>query len=206
MKLIGMIDSPYVRRVAISLTKLNLAFEHLPLSVFSNFDQIKSINPVVKVPTLVTDDGTALMESCLILDYVERLVAPAKSLVPTDLKRYTQAQKITGIALGVCEKAVQAVYEYKLRPAEKQYQPWLDRVHTQLNAALTCLDQEATNASPWLLGSECLQADITSAVAFRFACAKLPDHVQASAYPALAAFSAQAEATDSFKAFPFPED
>lgn len=206
MKLIGMIDSPYVRRVAISLTKLNLAFAHLPLSVFSDFDKVQAINPVVKVPTLVTDNGTALMESCLILDYAERLAGDHNSLLPADLTLYTRAQKITGLALGVCDKAVQAVYEYKLRPDEKQYQPWLDRVHTQLAAGLECLEQEARNATPWMLGTECLQADITSAVAFRFACAKLPGHIHASTYPALASLSAQAEATDSFKAFPFPED
>ena len=51
MKLIGMLDSPYVRRVAISLKSLGLPFEHHSLSVFSTFEQFKAINPVVKAPT-----------------------------------------------------------------------------------------------------------------------------------------------------------
>ena len=57
MRLIGMLDSPYVRRVAISLQLLDLRFEHASISVFRQFDAFAAINPVVKAPTLVADDG-----------------------------------------------------------------------------------------------------------------------------------------------------
>ena len=76
MKLIGMLDSPYVRRVAISLQLLGLRFEHQSLSVFRGFDSSSSINPVVKAPTLVCDDGTVLMDSTLIAA-VRRGAGPA---------------------------------------------------------------------------------------------------------------------------------
>ncbi len=76
-----MLDSPYVRRVAIALQLLGLPFEHRALSVFRTFDQFRAINPVVKAPTLVCDDGTVLMDSSLILDYAETLAAP-RSLLP----------------------------------------------------------------------------------------------------------------------------
>ena len=205
MKLVGMIDSPYVRRVAVSLNMLGLTFEHMSLSVFSAFDTIKAINPVVKVPTLVTDD-VVLMDSNLILEYAERLAPSGHTLMPTDLKTYAQAQRVTGIALAACEKAVQIVYERNLRPAEKQHQPWLDRVHTQLTSALKLLEDEAQDTSSWLFGNKMLQADITSAIAFRFACGKLPDQIRANDYSALAAFSARAEATTAFLAYPYPAE
>ena len=48
MKLVGMLDSPYVRRVAILLQVLGLRFEHQSLSVFRGFDEFRRINPVVK--------------------------------------------------------------------------------------------------------------------------------------------------------------
>jgi glutathione S-transferase len=70
MRLIGMLDSPYVRRVAISLTAVGIPFEHEPLSVFRTYKEFEAINPVVKAPTLVLDDGTVLMESSLILEYI----------------------------------------------------------------------------------------------------------------------------------------
>ena len=62
MKLIGMLDSPYVRRVAVSLQLLGLSFEHQSLSVFRGFDEFRRINPVVKAPTLLCDSGVVLMD------------------------------------------------------------------------------------------------------------------------------------------------
>ena len=67
MKLIGMLDSPYVRGVAISLKcreipfeHQQIPFEHQPLSVFRNFEEFSQINPLVKAPTLICDDGEKL--------------------------------------------------------------------------------------------------------------------------------------------------
>src|SRR5262245_45165972 len=74
MRLIGMMDSPYVRRVAVSLKCLGLPLVHEPVSVFRHYDRFAAINPVVKAPTLVTDDSVVLMESTLILEHAERLV------------------------------------------------------------------------------------------------------------------------------------
>ncbi len=85
MRLIGMLDSPYVRRVAISLKMMGLPFEHEPVSVFRHYEQFAAINPVVKAPTFVTDEGIVLMESSLILDHLERLAAPERVLTPRDI-------------------------------------------------------------------------------------------------------------------------
>ena len=54
MRLIGMLDSPYVRRVAVSLKLMGCDFELSQISVFRGFDEFRSINPVVKAPTLIT--------------------------------------------------------------------------------------------------------------------------------------------------------
>src|ERR1700722_9963946 len=97
MLLIWILDSPYVRRVAISLQLLGLGFEHRALSVFRTFDEFRAINPVVKAPTLVCDDGTVLMDSGLILDYAQALAQ--RSLLPADLPRRTADLRLTGLAL-----------------------------------------------------------------------------------------------------------
>ena len=85
MRLIGMLDSPYVRRVAISLQLLGLRFEHQSLSVFRTFDQFREINPVVKAPTFICDDGAVLMDSTLILQYAEALAGSGRRLLPTGI-------------------------------------------------------------------------------------------------------------------------
>ena len=198
MRLIGMLDSPYVRRVAISLKLMGIACELEQISVFRGFDQFRAINPVVKAPTLVTDDGLVLMDSSLILDYLAHRAGPAKSLMPPDPRRRTETLRVIGLALAANEKAVQIVYERNLRPPEKQHQPWLERVHGQLLEALSELEKEAARLSGWFGGGQMTQADVTVAVAWRFARHVLPDFVAAEQFPHIAAHSARAEALPAF--------
>lgn len=80
MQLIGMLDSPYVRRVAVSLQLLEVPFEHRAISVFGTYEQFRQINPVVKAPSLICDDGSVLMDSTLILDYAQSLACPGLTL------------------------------------------------------------------------------------------------------------------------------
>lgn len=201
MRLIGLLDSPYVRRVAISLRLMELPFSHEALSVFRNFEAFVAINPVVKAPTFVTDDGVVLMDSALILEYLERLVPNERSLMPQETATYARAQRIIGLALAACEKSVQIVYERNLRPPEKHHQPWIDRVQGQLEAAYRLLEQEIA-AKPRAFADRPLQADVTSAVTWRFTQMELPGLIREEHHPALAALSASAENTPAFLAFP----
>lgn len=202
MRLIGMLDSPYVRRVAISLTLLDLPYVHEPLSVFRHYDSFAAINPVVKAPTLATDEGIVLMESSLILEHAERLADPRLSLAPTDIPTHARAQRIVGLALAACEKAVQIVYERELRPVEKQHQPWVDRVRGQLLAAYGLLEAEVAGHEGWLTGERPLQADISTAVAWTFSRNLVPDIVRDDDFPHLSAFALRAEALPAFRATP----
>lgn len=200
MRLIGMLDSPYVRRAAISLALLDVPFRHESVSVFSTFEQFRAINPVVKAPSLVCDDGTVLMDSSLIIDYAEAVAG--RSLMPSELGARQRALRIIGLALAACEKAVQDVYEHNLRPAEKQHQPWLDRVDGQLARAYALLEQEiATRAVP-ADASTLTQADVTTAVVWTFTQALLPGKVASAQHPSLAAFTAAIEQFDVFRNWP----
>lgn len=205
MHLIGMLDSPYVRRVALSLDSLAVPFTHEALSVFRDFAAFAAINPVVKAPTLITDDGTVLIDSQLILEHAERLAGAARSLAPVDIPAHARAQRIVGLALAACEKTVQIVYETQLRPAERVHQPWLDRVNGQLAAAYGLLDESIAAQAPgtgWLFGPELLQADITAAVSYGFTRHMLPDALAPDTVPHLAALAARAEATPVFQRWP----
>lgn len=198
MQLIGMLDSPYVRRVAVSLRLMGVGFEHQAVSVFRTFEQFHRINPVVKAPTLVCDDGTVLMDSTLILDYVESCLAPAKSLMPATPAGRQRALRLIGLALAACEKSVQIVYERQLRPAEKQHQPWLERVEGQVLAAYGELEREFERA-PLAASAEGIgQAGVSVAVAWRFTQLMLPDVVKAADFPLLQAFAQQAEQLPAF--------
>jgi glutathione S-transferase len=202
MQLIGMLDSPYVRRVAISLQLLNLPFEHQSISVFRQFAQFQAINPVVKAPSLVCDDGVVLMDSTLILDYAEALAAPNKSLMPAAIAERQHALYVIGLALAACEKSVQIVYEKNLRPVEKIHTPWIERVTGQLLAAYDALEISLMN-HPLALGSDTVnQAGTSTAVAWHFTQQMMPEIVSARLYPRLQEFSMQAENLVEFIAAP----
>lgn len=202
MQLIGMLDSPYVRRVAISLKLLDIPFSHQPLSVFRNVDEFRHINPLVKAPTLICDNGEMLMDSTLILDYLEKFVASEKSLMPKDSSSYQHSLRLISIALVACEKTVQIFYERTLRPIEKQHQPWLDRAKQQLVEAYNLLEPIAAKRDPWLIAEQPLQPDITICVAWRFTQFIIPDVIAPTSYPALAKFSEYAENLPEFLSTP----
>jgi glutathione S-transferase len=191
MQLIGMLDSPYVRRVAIALIIAKTPFIHRPISLFRHIDQFSKLNPLLKAPTLLTDDGVALMDSSLILDYLAGVESGIAALTPSKAPQRLEALRATGLALTVMEKAVQRHYERMLRPAEKQHEPWVDRVMGQLSAGLSAMDAELPG-SGWISGELGL-ADITVACAFGFTHALLADVVETSRYPNLGAFWARAE-------------
>lgn len=202
MQLIGMLDSPYVRRVAISLQLLGLRFEHRSISVFSTFTQFQQINPVVKAPSLVCDDGQVLMDSTLIIDYAEAIAAPRKSLMPATIPERQQALRVIGLALAACEKSVQIVYERNLRPAEKLHQPWVARVTGQLMAAYDLLESELQRKPLAVTRDTMGQDGVSAAVAWHFTQMMLPEVVNAANYPVLREFSSQAEQLPTFRAAP----
>ncbi|MDE2428498.1 MAG: glutathione S-transferase [Burkholderiales bacterium] len=201
MKLIGMLDSPYVRRVAISLQLLGLRFEHQSLSVFRTFSEFQQINPVVKAPSLVCDDGEVLMDSTLILAYAEALARP-RTLLPMGLQKLQHDLRLTGLALAACEKSVQIVYERGMRPPEKLHEPWVTRVTGQLLAAFGELEKELS-AQPFTVTSSTLrQSGVSIAVTWHFTQQMLPEVVAAADFPHLHAFSVAAEALPEFRAAP----
>lgn len=201
MKLIGMLDSPYVRRVAISLQLLGLRFEHQSLSVFRTFDEFSRINPVVKAPTLVCDDGETLMDSSLILQYAEALAHP-RTLLPSEPSALQHDLHVIGLALAATEKSVQIVYERGLRPPEKRHDPWLGRVTGQLLAAYGELEGDLSRRPLPVDRDGINQAGITVAVAWQFTQQTLPGDVPAERFPRLCEYSRQAETLPAFMAAP----
>ncbi len=201
MKLIGMLDSPYVRRVAISLQLLGLKFEHQSISVFRGFAEFQRINPVVKAPTLICDDGEVLMDSTLILEYAQALASP-RTLMPTGIKEMQHELRLIGLALAATEKSVQIVYERNLRPSEKLHEPWVNRVVGQLTAACDELESEMASYPASPTSTNISQAGVSIAVAWHFTQQMVADVVPAERFARLAKYSAKAEALPEFLAAP----
>jgi glutathione S-transferase len=201
MELVGMLDSPYVRRVAVAMLAAGVPFAHRPISLFRHIDEFSQINPLLKVPTFVADDGTVLMDSSVILDYLACVSPALAALTPSAPAARLDASRATGLALIVMEKAVQRHYERALRPPEKRHEPWIARVDRQLTAGLEALDRELPG-SGWIGGGDLGVADISVVCAFGFTQGLLADLVDTARYVRLAAFCALGEELPAFRAAP----
>jgi glutathione S-transferase len=202
MLLIGMFDSPYVRRVAVSMRRLELPFEHANWSVGVDFERIREYSPLGRVPVLVMDDGVALCDSAAILDALDDRVGPQRALLPTTGPSRREALRLVWLAIGASEKARDQIYERMVRPPEKRHEPWVARCREQMHGALgqielTCRER---GAGAWLVDDRLTQADITVACLGTWSNESLGVLTGDHAYPALKALVDRCEALPEFRA------
>jgi glutathione S-transferase len=200
MLLIGMFDSPFVRRVAVSMKVLQLPFEHANWSVGKDFERIRKFNPLGRVPTLVVDDGEPLIDSAAILDYLDEIVGSERALMPRSGAARRAALRLVSIATGAAEKGVLQVYEGVFRPPEKRHEPWLLRCRTQMHAALAELERASAGRPNrgWLIGEAMTQADITVVCVFDFLCEAF--ELAAALHPSLRELAARCSERPEFAA------
>ncbi|MHA3105008.1 glutathione S-transferase family protein [Acinetobacter sp. ANC 3791] len=195
MKLYGMLDSPFVRRVAISLASQQIDFELIQLSVFSTFNEFSQINPVVKAPTLLLDDGTYLMDSTLILQYIEHQQKLSFFALSA------QGYQLLGLILALAEKAVQYVYETQLRAAELQNPTWKQRVLHQAEKACQAIEQQLQGYPFHPEDQVC----ISLAIVWTFIQKKLTGLIAEVNYPHITQLQQQMEQTEVFQRYAYPQ-
>jgi glutathione S-transferase len=201
MQLIGMLDSPYVRRVAISMMRLGLPFERHDWSVGADFDRIRQFSPLGRVPALVLDDGTVLVDSSSILDALDDLVGPSRALLPATGTNRREALRLMSLAIGAAEKSRDQIYERMVRPPEKYHEPWVARCREQMHGALGELEKSCARRGPsgWLVDDRLTQADITVGCISTLLADTL-DVFAGGSYPGLAAHVARCDALPEFRA------
>lgn len=195
-----MFDSPFVRRVTVTMKLLGLPFEHANWSVGRDFERIREFNPLGRVPTLVLANGERLFESAAILDYLDEFVGPGRALLPAAGPERRQALNLIAMATGAADKGVLQLYERVFRPESRRHQPWLDRLRLQMTASLGALDRYISEQgeSQWLVGKRLSQADVTAVCAFTFLNDSLGVASDAAMFRSLAMLAARCEAMPAF--------
>jgi glutathione S-transferase len=195
MILVGQYDSPFVRRVAVSLRVLGFDYEHDRRSVFSDFDAMRKVNPLVRIPSLVLDGGETLIDSAAILDWLDEAVGPARALAPAAGPGRRAVLRRVALATGAIDKVGAATYERLIRPSAYRWPEWIERCLVQGVGAI-----EALAAEPWPLQAALDQAWITTACMIHYV-RKVNDEVMpVGRYPALDAMAARCEALPAFEA------
>jgi glutathione S-transferase len=195
MILVGQYDSPYVRRVAVSLHVLGFAYEHDTRSVFADFDAMRQVNPLGRIPSLVLDDGEVLIDSAAILDWLDQEVGPAQALVPAAGLQRRRTLRLIALATGAIDKIGAATYERVIRPSALRWPEWIERCRTQGAGALATLAAE-----PWPAGAPLDQAQITTACMIRYVQMADPEMLPPGRHPSLDALSTRCEALPEFQA------
>lgn len=202
MKLIGQLDSPFVRRAAVSLIHYGFCPEFETLSVFSDFEAILQMNPLGRVPFLLLDDGSYLFDSQSIVDFGESQAPVGRSLVPAMATDRCKVLQVESVAVGLMEKAVALRLETVHRADKLRDIPWIERIERQITSGLQWLEQ--VPASPWLHEVGFTRADLSTAIAYTNLRKKFPDLVPLGRYPSLEAHCKCAERLQPFAAAPFP--
>lgn len=200
MILVGQYDSPYVRRVAISLRVLGLKYEHDTRSVFGDFDSMRRTNPVGRIPSLILDDGEVLIDSAAILDWIDEAVGAERALLPRSGPERRRALKLMALATGAIDKIGAANYERMIRPSPNRWPEWIERCLVQGRGAIAALAAE-----DWPATAPIGQAQITTGCMLRYVAMTDPDSLPPGRHPALDALSARLEARPEFRAT-FPAD
>lgn len=205
--LLGLYDSPFVRRVAITMTHYGVPFEHTSLSVFRHMDAMRPLNPLFKVPMLVLPSGEKLYESAYILDHLDEEAAARGQTPLTPPHGAARRAVLQASALGMIavEKAVALVYEFR-RPDDKRWPEWEARLREQMRQALVLLEAQLNANGDWLVGQAMTQADVTAAVTVGFIRYVVAEEWPVGLCAHLEGLGRRLENTAAFRAVPIDEE
>jgi glutathione S-transferase len=198
MILVGQYDSPYVRRVAISLHVLGFDYEHDTRSVFGDFDSMRTTNPLGRIPSLILDSGETLIDSAAILDWLDEQVGPARALLPHTGAERREALRRIALATGAIDKFGGANYERLIRPSQYRWPEWIVRCLTQGRGALATLE-----AMSWPADAPLDQAQISTCCLINYLKVTAPDYFSSQQFPRLEALWQQLERLPAFRATSF---
>jgi glutathione S-transferase len=205
MILVGQFDSPFVRRVAVTLNHYHMPFTRNPISVFRNAAEMRKINPLIRVPSLILETGETLIDSSAIIDHLDEAAGPARALTPAHGPERRKVLQAVVLALGTTEKAVALFFERLFHIDKHINRDYEKRMLAQIRAGLDRLEDNC--GAPWFFDDRFTQADITIGCMVYYMKMRVPDVFPADAFPKLHALALHCETKEDFvKARPSPDE
>lgn len=203
--LVGMLDSPFVRRVAIALEHYGIAYEHRSIATMAEEAEFARYSPLKRAPTLVLPNGETLFDSHLILQHLDELAPPERSLLPADEAERFSCRQVTGVATGLADKAVHGVYEKVFHAVEARNQKFLKRIEGQIADSLAWLEARAPTEQ-FLFGSRLSHADVALGTALGFTREAHPDWLRLDQAPRVRSWIERLDALPLFRQTYLPLD
>jgi glutathione S-transferase len=182
MKLIGSTTSPYVRKVRVVMAEKRIDYQFVLEDPWSAQTRVGDANPLGKVPTLVMEDGGAVFDSRVIVEYLDT-ITPLNKLIPASGRARVEVRCWEALADGICDAAVAARLESRRADGERS-PSWLARQRAKIDSALQAAASGLAD-KPWCAGNQYSLADIATGVALGYLDFRLPDVAWRERHPNL---------------------
>ncbi len=150
MKLLLRGPSPFGRKGTFAIAHLGLS-DRVDVGVPDDEESLRKLNPLAKVPALIIEDGTALFDSRVILEYLDTLAGGDK-IIPVETGARFGALREAALADGILEGALLVTYEGRYRPDQTPYEPWLDFQRGKVGRGLAAMADAPPAITPLTVG------------------------------------------------------
>lgn len=197
MKLIGSLASPYVRKVRIAMAEKKLDCDLFLENVWAPESTILESNPLGKVPCLIMEDGGAMFDSRVIVEYLDTL-SPVGKLIPPNGRERAEVKCWEALADGVLDAAVLVRLERTLRPEAQQSPEWIKRQLAKVDAGLKAMSTGLKD-KPFCSGTYYTLADVAVGCALGWLSFRFPEIDWRTPYPNLEKLFDKLSERPSFK-------
>ncbi len=196
LRLVGSLTSPYVRKVRIVMAEKRIECQLELEDVWSPDSKIQQANPLGKVPCLIREDGGAVFDSRVIVEYLDTMTPVAK-LIPSTGRERVEVRTWEALADGVLDAAIAVRLEQTQRPPEQQSQKWIDRQMGKVDAALEAM-AHGLEGRNWCHNNAYSLADIAVGCALGYLDFRFPQIDWHSRHPSLDKLHNRLAARQSF--------
>ncbi len=173
MKLVGSLASPYVRKVRVVMAEKKLDYEFVQENVWSPDSKILASNPLGKVPCLIMEDGGAMFDSRVIVEYLDTLT-PVGKLIPAQGRERAEVKCWEALADGVCDAAILVRLEKSLRAETQQSATWVERQMGKVHAGIKAMSV-GLGETAFCAGNQYTLADVAVCCALGWMSFRFPE-------------------------------
>ena len=173
MKLIGSLASPYVRKVRVVMAEKKLDYEFVQENVWAPDTKILTSNPLGKVPCLIMEDGGAMFDSRVIVEYLDTLT-PVGKLIPAQGRERAEVKCWEALADGVCDAAILVRLERSLRAEAQQSATWIERQMGKVHAGIKAMSV-GLGETAFCAGNQYTLADVAVCCALGWLSFRFPE-------------------------------
>jgi len=195
MKLIGANASPYVRKVRIVMAEKKIDFQHVLENPWAADTKVPESNPLGKIPCLVMEDGGAVFDSRVIVEYLDT-INPVNKLIPASGRARVEVRCWEALGDGICDAAILARLESQ-RPKGQQSPDWIKRQMGKVEQGLAAAAR-GLGDKPWCAGNTYTLADIATGVALGYLDFRYSQIEWRKSYPNLGKLADKLAARPSF--------